>query len=603
MALNQSRVEIYVRDLLYKEIIDETDLMIIEDSQNTKYTTVRDFTKSIIKDDDIPTKYRIYSSLKIQEMMDDLKEYLTVGVGQVQDIAKKLDDKKEDKTKVEEIRQALIAQIELKADNSVVIDALETKRDKNTKIPATDLDTSSDDKKIKLENLSIEVLDAMVGGTPIPTNRAPKGGWVTEDIADGAIVFNKLASDYNYGGHFVEGNINEFVKSGIYTLGSNVIGLPKEKENDNEVRLLTVEVTGTDIIKQKVEYINDLEYRPIYRRVSTINRLRVTDFIRVEEINSKFKASRVFLSDDFNNAGVLENCDLFKVTKEGHYLAMDSVDNLPTNNRTFEVDIRKFGDRIIYQASDIANNRCDIFQSLQYYTTGHIAVNTQWINISSYSRSKFEGKTVHLFGDGILFGLGSTDIPNKSIPAILTNKYGMRIINHALGDATAGGYDDDILAERSVVTQTTLDTMADADYAVIMVGSNDWKIAKSVIGTDLRLDDITYKGSLNLSIRTILDKNPSCKIILVSPIFRARINSGDNKNSDDYTMNDLKLHDFVDAMQDIAKYNHIPFANLYDTSCINKNNSTAYLKDGLYLNDDGQALIADKIFNAMNESY
>ena len=52
----------------------------------------------------------------------------------------------------------------------------------------------------------------MTGGTPIPSNRPPKGGWVTEDIADEAINFNKLSDIYSYGGHYIEGNINDFVK-------------------------------------------------------------------------------------------------------------------------------------------------------------------------------------------------------------------------------------------------------------------------------------------------------------------------------------------------------------------------------------------------------
>lgn len=600
---NDASIKLFIRDFLEKKIIEENDIMIIEDRDNTKWTTVENFVKSITKDDEIPAKYRIYSSEKIQTMIDDLEDFLKTGVGQVQNLTQELDKKKADRAELISLKDALILELDKMANNDKMIEMIEAKRDKNVKITASDLDISSDEYKLGLENFKNEVLEYMTGGTPIPSNRPPKGGWVTEDIADEAINFRKLAEDYRYGGHFIEGNINEFVKDGIYTLGSKVIGLPSEDEDDeNQIRLLTVTVTENDIIKQVVEYVNDLKYRPIYRRVATRNRLRVTEFIRVEEINNKFKAHRDLLSEDFNNCGELSGCDIFTITKEGHYLADNTVTNMPVFG-TYEVDIRKFGDRIIYQATSMGNTRCDVYQSMQYYTAGMNPVNTPWFNISSFSRSKFEGKTVHIFGDGIIFGLGSSDIPNKSIPALLGSKYGLRVINNALGDATAGSYDDETLAERSLVTQISLDTMEDADYAIIMIGTHDWDCGKADIGKDTTTSELYFKGALNLAIQKILEKNARTKILFVTPIFRSRTKIGDGKNSDEYTRNDLHLSDFVDAMIDISHIHHIPCTDLYNTSGINKYCSAGYLKDGLYLNDAGHELIADKIMDAMNLYY
>lgn len=604
-ASNDASAKIYIRDLLEKKIIEETDIMVIEDTQNTKRVTVQNFVNSIVKDEEVPTKYRIYSSKKIQDMIDELSLYLETGVGQIRDFVLQLDKRKAERSELKELESALIAEIDERADKETIINMIEDKMDKNHKFTSEDMDTSADEYKIKLKNLSKEVIEYMIGGTPIPSNRPPKGGWVTEDFADESITFKKLADDYRYGGHFTEGNINEFTKDGIYTLGSKVYGLPKEDEDDdNQIRILTVETTENDIIKQKVEYANDLKYRPIYRRKATRNRLRATDFIRVEEINNKFKAHRDLLSDDFNNCGTLSGCDIFTITKEGHYLADETVTNLPTFGDMYEVDIRKFGDRIVFQAIGMGDLRCDVYQAMQYYTTGANPVNTQWFNTSSFARSKFEGKTVHLFGDGIIFGLGSDDIPNKSIPALLSRKYGLRVINNALGDATAGSYDDETLAERSLVTQVSLDPMNDADYAIIMIGTHDWDCGKSSIGKTTHISsDTTFKGALNIAITDILSKNAKTKILLVSPIYRSRLRINDNHSSDDYVRNDLLLHDFVIAMEDIGLYNHIPFINLYDTCGINRWNSGAYLKDGLYLNDSGHELIADRILDGMNRFY
>lgn len=606
MATNkpEASICIFVRDLLEKKAIEENDLMIIEDKENTKKTTVKNFLISMIQDDEIPTRYRIYSAEKIMGIINDIEKSIDIGVGNIHNEIVSLDNNKADRDELEALRDALILEMENMANTEEVIGMIDSKRDKNVKITKSDMDTSSNESKLGIENLSNEVLDMIRGGTPIPSNRPPKGGWVTEDISDEAIVFNKLSEDYRYGGHFTEGDINEFVKDGIYTLGSKVDGLPMGCDDDErQIRLLTVETTETGIIKQKVEYVNDTIYRPIFRRVATKNRLRITEFIRVEEINDKFKVHRGLLSDDFNNCGFLSDCDIFSIRKEGHYLANNTVRNVPKYGESYEIDIRKFGDRIIYQAIAIGDVRCDVYQSMQYYTSGTNPVNTQWYNISNYARSKFEGKNVRLYGDGIIFGLGSTDYANKSIPSLLSIKYGMNITNRALGDATAGIYGDESLIERSLITQVDNDVLDNAEYAIIMIGSRDWDCGLAAIGENNYFSNDSFKGSLNIAISHILEKNASTKILLVSPIYRSRKKVGDNKNSDDYMINDLYMHEFVTAMGEIAAYNHIPFIDLYYTSGINKYTSSVYLHDGLYLSDAGHELIAAKILDAMNLYY
>ena len=604
MITPEDNIRIFIKDLLSKEVLEDSDLLIVEDTQNTKKTTLRNLIKSMVSDSDSPTDYKIYSSQKIQELLTTMNEYINSNISNVNGMVEKLDREKETKEAVKALEKTLMEIIESKADDSDILEMLDGKMGKNHKIRSSELDTSADEYKIQLVNLSEDVLDAMIGGTPIPTNRAPKGGWVTEDIADGAIVFNKYAEDFQYGGHFIEGDIDNFVKEGIYTLGAKVIGLPKEiEEDEKEVRILIVKRPGPNYVMQEVRYTNDVRYRPVYRRTANINRIQVTDFIKVEEINDKFKVHRDILSDDFSNCGSLSNCDLFTITKEGHYIAEESVSNLPTREGIYEVDIRAYGDRLLYEAAQIGVSSCNIFISMQYKTAGENPVNTQWYNISTYSRSKFENKTVHLFGDGILYGFGASNMGTKSIPSLLRDKYGMRIVNNALGDATAGGYDNNDLKDRCVLTQVETTPLGDADYAVIMVGTNDYKCAISQMGTTQSLNDTTFMGSLNLIIKTFAEKNPLCKLLLVSPIYRARFRAGDNHNGDDYAINDYKLFEFVNAMKEIATYNHIPFVDLYYECGINKWNYTAYLKDGLYLNDEGHEMISTKIFDALSRFY
>jgi hypothetical protein len=90
---------------------------------------------------------------------------------------------------------------------------------------------------------------------------------------------------------------------------------------------------------------------------------------------------------------------------------------------------------------------------------------------------------------------------------------------------------------------------------------------------------------------------------VVSPLFRARLDADDPRNSDDTPINELYLRDYSNAMKDICEFNHIPFLDLHSTSMINKYNFTAYLSDRLYLNDAGHDMIANKIFSALNYFY
>lgn len=603
MATNTSN-EINAKDLLEKTNLNETDIFIVQDDQNTKKVTLRNFILSIIKDNELATEYRIYSAAKIQKMIDTIDKYCTDSIGNVQNDITNLERFKATKEELEALKTELLDIIDDKTDMEVINQLLDQKMPKDYKLKASDLDISADEFKIKLENLSQEVIDSMIGAEPIPTNRAPVGGWVTEDIADRAITANKLADNYESVAHITEGNLNEIIKAGLYLIGSNVLNLPKESDDDTATRIMRVERTADEYITQTVYYTDDMAYHPIYRRRGNINRLHVTNFVRIDEITDTFKATRVMLAEDYNTCTALSGVNIFTIKAEGNYLCDSTVTGLPTTGDTYMVEVKRFSDdNFIYHASKLSSTRCELFEALTYRTAGYMLVNTEWFKVNTVTKSKFDGSTIHLFGDGILFGLGASDIATTAIPALLSSTYGARVINNTIGDATAGSYEDDILAERSVLRQIEVATLSDADYVVVSVGTNDFKSGKAKIGYNTSMDNKTFKGSLNLAIKNIITACPTAKIMLMTPIFRSRINAGDTKNSDDYTVNDLYLSEYVDAMLEIGKINHIPVLDMYSTGLINRYNSTIYLSDGLHLNDDGQKLFASKIISGLGMYY
>lgn len=598
--------KVFIKDMLKKTTLSDTDILIIEDDENTKIMTIRDFVSSIIKDEEVPTKYRLYSSKKIQEIIDILDDKIIDGVGGVQGDIEELETLKATKDELNRVKNDLEIELQKKIDTLEVQNQLALKRNKTDKIASSELDSSSDDVKIKMKNLSQEVIESMTGGTPIPTNKAPVGGWVTEDYADESIISKKLSESYEFVSYVKEGNINELDKHGIYILESTVIGLPKEEGDDSKAkRILYVDRAKDEnfnYIKQTVMYSDSTDEHAIFKRSGSVDRIHSIQFVETHDVSTRYKIGRDMLKSDFINKGTISSGSVYLLRDEGHYYAKSTVTELPTVD-DYMINVEKYEDKYIFEATKNGTDGTK-YTSILYFTSGLMPVTTPWINISTSKKSKFDGKRVCIFGDGIMFGLGSDDISNKSIPALLSNKYGMKITNRAIGDATIGNYEDEQFKERSVLKQIETTPLDNMDYVIIFAGTNDWKSGKAPIGTNnYDINEIYFKGSINKCINNIAAKNPKTNVIFCTPIFRSRTNYGDNRNSDTNTVNDKYLSEFSQAMVDVCKANHLPVVNLHDMGTINKYNASVYLKDGLYPNDLGNELLASKIIGCMESNF
>lgn len=610
MANDSMNVGIFITDLLEKERIDDTDILLVEDLENTKKVLFRNFRISLISDKEAPANYRIYSSQKVHQLIDEIRDSVSDGIGGMEEDIQNLI-----KDKVSHIElDAAIAEIDAKkldkVDLDPVIQELENTRKKSVPITGQDLAYGNEDEKIHLKHLGADILDAMTGKTPITPPSVPTGGWIGDDLADGSISARKLTKDYTYRGSYPEGNLNRLVESGVYEVAATVEGVPHYGEDMDETRLLEVIRYGTDgkYIIQRVYYKEySSEVRPYFERKGLFQKLSILDFVAHFEISEVNKVESDLLGDRYNNRGKLSEGDLFLDTKsDGNYLCESTVKNLPTADK-YLVNIRTFDNRKEYEAKRADINGCITYSCYEYYDSNHALIRTDWFNSTNVSKSKFDGKAIHIFGDGISYGLGSTDILHTAYPSILNKKYGYRVFNHALSDATAGNYGDDIFKQSSLLTQidtATGLTVEDEIYVLIFIGAEDYRSGMAPIGNDDNENDTTFKGSLNLAIKKLLTKAPSAKVMFVSPIFRSSTEPGDDLDCDTNLVNDKYLRDFANAMSDIGKVNHIPCLDLFDECMINKYNSKIYLnKDGVYPSDKGHAMIAEKIHDGMCKFY
>lgn len=610
MANDSMNVGIFITDLLEKERIDDTDVLLVEDLENTKKVLFRNFRISLISDKEAPANYRIYSSQKVHQLIDEIRDSVSNGIGGMEEDIQNLI---KDKVSHKEL-DAAIAEIDAKkldkVDLEPVIQELENTRKKSVPITGQDLAYGNEDEKIHLKHLGADILDAMTGKTPITPPSVPTGGWRGDDLADGSISARKLTKDYTYRGSYPEGNLNRLVESGIYEVAATVEGVPHYGDDMDETRLLEVIRYGIDgkYIIQRIYYKEySSEVRPYFERKGLFQKLSILDFVAHFEISEVNKVESNLLGDRYNNRGKLTEGDLFIDTKaDGNYLCESTVKNLPTRDK-YLVNVRTFDNRKEYEAKRADINGCITYSCYEYYDSNHSLVRTDWFNSTNVSKSKFDGKAIHIFGDGISYGLGSTDILNTAYPSILNKKYGYRIFNHALSDATAGNYGDDIFKQSSLLTQidtATGLTVEDEIYVLIFIGAEDYRSGMAPIGDNDNENDTTFKGSLNLAIKKLLSKAPNAKVMLVSPIFRSSTEPGDDLDCDTNLVNDKYLRDFANAMSDIGIVNHIPCLNLFDECMINKYNSKIYLTaNGIYPSDRGHAMIAEKIHDGMCKFY
>lgn len=135
--------------------------------------------------------------------------------------------------------------------------------------------------------------------------------------------------------------------------------------------------------------------------------------------------------------------------------------------------------------------------------------------------------------------------------------------------------------------------LAQVDFAKVEVlyiehGTNDYNSGRPIDNKDDIYDRTTYGGALRYSIKTIRDKYPDIRIILVTPPY-CRFETLDCYTLD-YGYGNLE--DYVNLELEIAEEYGIEVIDAFHDLGINATNSDDYQFDGLHLNAEGRQLFA-----------
>lgn len=601
-------IGIFVEDLLEKRTIGDNDYMIVEDTENTKKIKLRNIKSSLISDNESPADFRLFSSQKVSQMCEEISKKFVLDYGSIEEDIENINRRMLTRADLDiEINRIDEKKMDKTAMDNIIFE-LEGTRKKSDKITGADIAYGTDAEKLHMQHLGSDILDAMTGHTQVSIPSVPLGGWTGDDMANGSIGAIKLRKDFSYRGNYIEGNLNRLVESGYYEVASTVEGVPHFGDDMDETRLLEVIRYGRDgkYIIQRVYY---KEYtgipRPYYERKGEFSKLSILEFVENWNLSNMDRIESALLGDHYNNRGALTNCSLFSVKSDGNYLCDTTVTGVPVSGFKYMVSVRSYDNRREFEAKTAEISGTKNYMCHEYYDANMVLHRTEWFITNDSTKSKFDGRKLHIFGDGISYGLGASNIGKLSFSSLLNSKYGWIIRNHSLTDATAGGYGDDIRSDSCVITQVEeANDLGEDQYALFYIGTEDWKAGSCQLGQNNKENDTTFKGSLNIAIRKLLEKCPTIKILFCTPIYRDSTESGDGKDGDNNMVNSKYLSAFVTSIKELTSFHHIPCVDLYNECMINKYNASHYLTvSGVFPNDRGHLLLAEKIQDAFNRYF
>lgn len=323
------------------------------------------------------------------------------------------------------------------------------------------------------------------------------------------------------------------------------------------------------------------------------------------EISEDYSMSltRSKLSDSFlNTREFIRDLDLNTLKKDGSFVCVNCI-NAPKEETFFLFNITLKSDNSVRW---LIQNAYSLNDGAFYYRTVDTVANknTPWETTKSKNKyiSKLKGKTWVFFGDSITEGVGTKNPSLESYPSRIRDKYSINIINKAIAGASwqeDGQYDN-----ICVLTQIKNTDLNNVDFCTIFAGTNDFGRGALPIGN---IDDTctnTLHGAINNAIKMIIEKKQDIKIGIITPMWRQRLSADDNKDSDFNDINGKYLRDYVNAVIESAKYNHVPVLNMYENCGINKYNYNIFLADGLHCNPKGyDEILSEKIYDFGNSIF
>lgn len=203
------------------------------------------------------------------------------------------------------------------------------------------------------------------------------------------------------------------------------------------------------------------------------------------------------------------------------------------------------------------------------------------------------GKKINFLGDSITEGVGVQNPENRFVDRITRmaglaagRNYGIsgtRIARQFHPTLDNPRFDLDFCSR--------VDSMdPDADVVIVFGGTNDFGHGDAPIGTFADRTPDTFYGACHTLMRSLTMRYPGKPIVIMTPLHRVGEDNPDRKG--------MVLSDYVDMIRETARYYSLPVLDLFAMSgiqpCVDLIRER-FCPDGLHPNDDGHAIMAERI--------
>ena len=210
---------------------------------------------------------------------------------------------------------------------------------------------------------------------------------------------------------------------------------------------------------------------------------------------------------------------------------------------------------------------------------------------------QLKGKKINFLGDSITEGCGASS-PEKRYTDLVAKYTGAIVRTYGIGGTRIATQLTPSICE--VWDQTfgsRVESMdPDADCVVVFGGTNDFGHGDAPLGTMFDRTDKTFYGALHLLYISLIEKYPTSKIVVLTPLHRC---NEDNMRGDGGKVQDVAtLKTYVEIIREVAEYYSLPVLDLFKNSGIQPKIPVIkemYMPDGLHPNDAGYEILADKV--------
>lgn len=209
---------------------------------------------------------------------------------------------------------------------------------------------------------------------------------------------------------------------------------------------------------------------------------------------------------------------------------------------------------------------------------------------------QLKGKKIVIIGDSITEGVGTSSYEN-SYPAVLERLSGATVYNYGVSGTRYAYQTEEFEPNFSESFSERIRRIKEEpDVILVFGGTNDFGHGDAPFGSEEDCQPTTYCGACRYIYTYLLQKYPTAKLVILTPLHRTSENSPIKEVRDIPT---LPLIEYVKVQRRLAEYYSIPVIDLFSISGMQPAIDSIreiYMPDGLHPSDEGAKRLAHLIY-------